>query len=98
MKLRPLILAAAAFGTMAATPALAESIAVEYGDLDLATEHGQQVLERRIDIAARQTCGLDAVKTGRVSPSTAARKCYKAARAELDRKFAMVVEQASNGG
>lgn len=101
MKIRPLIFAAAATALMsaAAVPALAaDSVAIEYNDLDLATPHGQQVLERRIDIAARHTCGLDAVKTGRVTPSTAARKCYKATRAELDRKFAVVVEAASNGG
>jgi UrcA family protein len=99
MKFRPLIMAAAAAAALASAPSFAAGATqVQYKDLDLSSEHGQQVLEKRIDIAARQLCGMDEVKTGRFTPSTASRKCYKQALADINEQFAMVVDKARRGG
>lgn len=47
-----------------AAPASAEQIAVPYSDLNLASEKGRNLLERRIDRAAREVCGVDEAITG----------------------------------
>lgn len=50
---------AAALAAAVATPAFARtgSVTVGYGDLNLASRAGRQVLDQRIDGAARQLCG-----------------------------------------
>jgi UrcA family protein len=56
---RSTILALAAAAAAAATPAIAQngSVTIGYGDLNLASQAGRNVLDRRIDGAARQLCG-----------------------------------------
>lgn len=99
MTFRPLILAAAAAAALAATPSVAApSMEVQYKDLDLASERGQKILERRIDTAARQVCGVGEIRTGTIVPSATARKCYKQALADINERFAMVVDKARKGG
>jgi UrcA family protein len=98
MKFRPLILAAAAAAALATPSLAAPTVKVQYKDLDLASEHGQEVLERRIDGAARKVCGVGEIRTGSHLPSAEARKCYKQALAEINQQFALVVEKARKGG
>ncbi|MGP1354422.1 MAG: UrcA family protein [Parasphingopyxis sp.] len=57
-----LIPATLVFGAMAAQPAVAgtttaPSIAVSHADLDLSVEADRNVLERRLQTAAREVCG-----------------------------------------
>ncbi len=98
----PAILAAAAFGTATvfAVPAAAgASIGVKYSDLDLSTRDGQQKLERRIDSAAREACGMDEVRTGRFTPSTAQRQCYQQAKADVGEQVAQAIARdGARGG
>jgi UrcA family protein len=99
MTFRPLILVAAAASALVSVPSLAApSVAVQYNDLDLTSAHGKQVLQRRIDAAARSMCGVGEIRTGTILPSSAARKCYKQALADINEQFAMVVDKASTGG
>lgn len=98
MRLRPLLAAAAAAATLAATPAFAESIRVEYKDLDLASDAGQKTLQGRLDAAARQVCGMDDIRTGSRVPDASARKCHKEALAGLEQRFAAVIDKANKGG
>lgn len=88
----PQILAAAVLGaSVIATPAAAETgVAVKYSDLDLSTERGQQALERRIDSAAREACGMDVV-TGRFSPSTAQRQCLRETKTRVGEQVAQTI-------
>jgi UrcA family protein len=65
MILRPSILAAAALAAglltlgVAASPAMAQeiSVRVSYADLNLASDSGREILDRRIANAADQLCG-----------------------------------------
>lgn len=98
MRLRPLLAAAAAAATLAATPAFADSVRVEYKDLDLTTTQGQETLQGRLEAAARQVCGMRDIRTGSRVPDAEARDCYKQALADLEQKFAGVVDKANKGG
>jgi UrcA family protein len=60
MKVRSTVLAlAAGLAAAVATPAMAraDSVTIGYGDLNLASRAGRNVLDQRIDGAARQLCG-----------------------------------------
>ena len=97
----PPILAAAAFGaaTVLAVPAAAEgSVGVKYSDLDLSTRAGQQKLERRIDSAAREACGMEEVRTGRFTPSTAQRQCYAQAKTSVHDQVAAAIARDNSRG
>ena len=94
----PFAIIAAAAALASAAPAFAESVAVEYKDLDLATQEGRAMLDRRLDAAARQVCGLDEVRTGTRIRSHAARQCYKDAKSQLAERIAAVVEKQARGG
>ena len=96
----PAILAAAALGaaTVLVVPAAAETVGVKYSDLDLSTRAGQQKLERRIDSAARTACGMDEVRTGRFTPSTAQRQCYAQTKASVHDQVAEMIARDSNRG
>jgi UrcA family protein len=95
---RPLIAltAAAVLGT--AAPAFAETFSIPYGDLNLANEAGQQALERRIDVVAREYCGLEKVATGTLVRSASARKCYTEMKESAKTQFAAVVDAQRLGG
>jgi UrcA family protein len=100
------IIALAAIGsTLAATgvaaPALAkttQTMVVEYSDLNLASAKGQEVLERRIDQAAKVICGIGEVRTGTRTTSSDARQCYLAAKAGATKQFAALIEDNRLGG
>lgn len=89
---------AAATLALSTTPAFADSISVNYKDLDLLTPEGQAELDRRLDSAAREVCGLNEIQTGTRIPSRSARNCYKSAREQLDERIAMMVERERKGG
>jgi UrcA family protein len=96
----PAILAAAAFGAAAvfAAPAAAESVGIQYADLDLSTKDGQEKLERRIDSAARTACGMDKVVTGRFTPSTAQRTCYRETKTSVHDQIAQAIARGNTRG
>lgn len=89
---------AATAGLATAAPAFAESVSVEYKDLDLSTEAGQVELESRLDKAARQVCGLDDIRTGTRIRSTESRKCYTDAKEQLSDRIASLVAKQAKGG
>ena len=96
----PAILAAAALGAAAvfAAPAAAETVDIKYADLDLSTRAGQDKLERRIHNAARSACGMDEVRTGRVSTTTAQRQCYEQTKASVHEQVAETIARGSSRG
>lgn len=98
----PVILAAA-LATGLAAPALAApevttSTAVKYSDLDLATQAGQDQLERRIDSAARAACGLDSVRTDSRVASASARRCYEQTRTNVHKQVAELIARNRSRG
>lgn len=98
MKVRPFVLAAMAATVFAASPSFAESITVEYQDLDLSREKDRAILDQRLDAAARNVCGMSEAKTGTRMPSASARQCYKTTRKNIDQQFAGMLEDARKGG
>ena len=78
--------------------ARAESISIEYSDLNLASPEGQRKLERRIDAAARKVCNLDRVQTGTRIRNPDALVCYEQAKVQAKRQLAAVVERTAKGG
>lgn len=94
-----LFAAAAAIATLAtAAPALADQVSVSYKDLDLTTPAGQSKLAKRLDVAARELCGYDAMRTGTRVPSSSATECYKAARVRSKDTMAAILGDAQRGG
>lgn len=93
-----LALSAAAF-TLPALPAAAADgqMAVSYSDLNLTSEHGQRVLARRIDSAARAICKMDGIQTGTLLPNSQARACYERAKATATEQIAERVAQDKRG-
>ena len=96
-----LALTLAAAATMTAPAAYAattgKSVAVDYSDINLATEKGQRILERRLDRAARDVCGLDR-RSGTRLVDPEARRCYKTAQHEVGVQFAELVSNTRRGG
>lgn len=90
-----LALSAAAFTLPAA--AAEGRVGIRYTDLDLATEHGQQVLARRIDTAARAMCGMDDIRTGTIMPNSRSSECYERAKASATKQIADRVAQDKRG-
>ena len=87
----------------AAGPAAAQerdtrTTGVTYQDLDLATEAGRSELDRRIDNAARQVCGMNERAIGSNIVMRESRECYRSAKRELDRHFARVVADRTRAG
>src|SRR5690606_12454897 len=96
-------LSAAALGMLALShPAMAaetgQPVAVQYSDLNLASEAGRQELDRRIEAAVRKTCGMGETVTGSRIPSREARKCYHETRSQIDQRFAAIVTKSQAGG
>lgn len=81
----------------AAAPSEAHSVAVPYDDLNLASDAGQVELDRRIDRAARQVCGMDREATGSRIRSPEARKCYREAKRMLEVHVAQAIENRAQG-
>ncbi len=94
------IIAALALATVAiggtAASAQQDDTAVRYDDLDLSTKKGVKVLERRIDTAAKDVCGVTRSATRVISADT--RDCVKTFKANAMNQFAAVIEQQRRGG
>ena len=103
MRIRSTILALAAAAVAltvpaAATEAESNSVGVRYSDLNLASKAGQDELDRRLDRAARNVCGMDGIRTGTRLASAESRRCYREARVTLDKQFAALVKERAAGG
>ena len=94
--------AALAAATMIATPVVAAeaegiTVAVRYSDLDLSTQEGQRALERRMENAAEQVCGIDRRTSGVALPSNESMRCYRETVKNFERQIAAVAEQQQRG-
>lgn len=92
--------AALVSGAMLASPVMAEeamSIEVRYSDLDLSTQEGQDSLERRLNRAAEQVCGINPRVTGVALPSTESRRCYRETVEQFERQIATIAERQQRG-
>ena len=103
MSIRSIALALAAAAAFAASAPAAAAEAtvstadVSYKDLDLTSEAGQKELDRRVDRAARQVCGMDeAVVGSRVVPRES-RQCYQDARQQLGEQVSKLVKKGAAG-
>lgn len=88
-----------ALALAATLPAVAaETRQVRYDDLNLATPTGVQSLERRIDGAARDVCGVTGARD--VGPTTFVqdRACMAAAKAKAASQVAALQTGAARGG
>ena len=99
MKARILTVALAA---LCALPALAANVetqqrGVQYKDLDLSTEAGRKELDRRLDAAAREVCGMDENHVGSRLAPTESRECYREARDRLDERIAALTKAEKSG-
>lgn len=98
-----IFMTAAALGAAIISPAIAasgdaQSGAIEYRDLDLATADGVAELDARIERAARSICEVDHHTTGTRLVSTAKRKCVDGVRASAKQQIASVIDNARRGG
>ena len=103
-KLSIAAIAAAGFSLALSAPASAQQAdqtrvaAVRYSDLDLASDQGQHALQRRIELAAREVCGVDELATGTRIVSSSARACYDATLQNLTREVAARTDRATQRG
>ena len=99
--MKKIAIAAALFGAATiAHPALADSgekkgIYVQHDDLDLSSEKGREIFERRVEKAARKVCGMDGIRTGTRIRSQEAKDCYAQASKAARAKVAAVLDAAS---
>ena len=101
MRTTPALLAAMLAATVFAVPASASSsgaVNVKYTDLDLNTEAGQAQLERRIDKAAREVCGVGEIHTGSIMPSRASQQCYAQTKATVHEQVAQAIARSNDRG
>ncbi|MEW4449375.1 UrcA family protein [Qipengyuania sp. JC766] len=84
-------LMALSMATALVAPAMAADMTIEFRDLDLATEQGQKTLERRIDRAAREICGLDDTTLGTRIRDRESRQCYTRAKASAERQVTALI-------
>ena len=90
-----LALAAAVLAVPAAAADETQSVDIHYGDLDLTSAEGQQQLDLRLDRAARKVCRVNETTTGTYLRSPQSRECYRAARRDLARQYAEVMNRKS---
>lgn len=98
MKRHLIAITAAAVLGAAATPAVAESLSIPYQDLNLASAEGQKTLDRRIESAARDFCGMNQTTTGSRIVSSESRQCYAETKKQAQKQFAVIVDRHRLGG
>lgn len=105
--MKTLAIAVATFGlattSVMATPALAQTetratMKVSTAGLDLNTLEGQEILDARIERAAREVCEFDRVALGTRIVSSATRECVAKARASAEQQVASLIEDQRRGG
>lgn len=94
--MKPFAIAAVAV-CLSATPALAgqadqKSMNINVADLDLATAEGRQILDNRIEWAARRVCEVGQARTGTRLPYPDSAKCLEEARASAELQLAFLRE------
>lgn len=94
--------AALATSAVIAAPAYAAkdegaSVHVRYADLDLSTKEGQDTLERRLDRAAQEVCGIDPRTSGLALPTSESRSCYRETIKNFEREIAVRAEEQLRG-
>lgn len=94
--------AAIAAGSIFAAPVhaadqQAATVEVRYSDLNLSTEEGQRTLERRLNRAAEEVCGIDH-RSGAALQSNESRQCYTETVRSFDRQVAALIESEARGG
>lgn len=94
----PMIALAAALTVVTAAPAAAENVGIEWRDLNLETAEGQAALDRRINNAASEVCGLNEIHTGTRFTSRRAQSCFDQAKAAAKRQVAAIREETRLGG
>lgn len=94
----PLMAFAASLAMLTAIPASAGTVTVEHRDLNLSSAEGQAALDKRIDRAARQVCGLDEQRTGTRLTPLKDTKCYRQAKAQVKQQVAAAVAAQQLGG
>ena len=75
-----------------------QPVGVTVADLDLTTQQGREELDRRIDLAAKEVCGMNDTVTGSRVASRESRRCYRDAKAQMETHFAGVIENKQLGG
>ena len=96
--MRQYLIALSALAIVAGTPVAAKDFTVKYSDLNLKSAKGQKELERRIDEAARDYCGVDSRRVGTRMRSQGTRQCYKDARAAARDEMALLIDKSQLGG
>ena len=91
-------LAVTAGPVLAAGPAETSTTKVSFAGLDLDTPEGQEMLDRRIDRAAREVCQYDRMRIGSRLRSKATIDCYEKAKASAKQQVAAIVEHQRRGG
>jgi UrcA family protein len=87
-------LAVAAAAPVHAGPTEETRISVQYSDLDLSSLDGRATLEKRIQNAAREACGMNKMPvTGSRLPSASVRACYKKATSQIGESVARAIEK-----
>lgn len=81
-----------------AVPAQAESIEVNYADLDLTSAAGQKTLETRINGAAKRVCGYHQEVAGSRIRTRETEQCYKQAVNDATRQIAARIGDSRLGG
>lgn len=93
------LLALASIGLAAsAANAQPNSTHITFNDLNLSSPQGQAALERRIDRAAREICGLDNLRLGTRIRDAKALDCFNEARTKAHAQVAIIVERSAKGG
>ncbi|MXO91444.1 UrcA family protein [Pontixanthobacter aquaemixtae] len=95
---KSLITLAAISAACTAAPAFADSISIQYRDLNLSTAEGQAKLEQRIDRAAKKVCKLGDHTMGTRISDPSAKACYAKAKKQASRQMAAVVQDRNLGG
>ncbi len=75
----------------------APSTSVTFADLNLSTPEGQEMLDNRIDAAARAICQMDSQRTG-TRINTSERRCYTNAKKSVKQQVATLIEDTQRGG
>lgn len=78
---------------MADTPLLTEQVSISTANLDLATPHGRQKLERRINTAISDLCGAPVF--GARDDAETLRACREAARTAVQPQVQAMLNRAS---
>ncbi len=96
--MRTTLIALSALVLVAGVPAAAKDFVVAYKDLDLSTTKGQKALDRRINAAAREYCGMDVQITGSRIKDVGASECFASVREAAREQMASLIEKAQRGG